>query len=76
MMSDNKNDKENFTRLFNSFLIVFELEEDLVCSKLKISKATFNRWVAGISAPHPLGQDAVFHDLDDLNNNTPTKEVD
>ena len=74
-MSDNKNDKQNFTRLFNSFLRVYELEESLVCRKLKISRTTFNRWSGGLSAPHPLGQDAVFHDLGDLRDNTPTKEL-
>jgi hypothetical protein len=72
MMSDNKNDKETFTRLFNSFLRVYELEEMPVCRKLKISRTTFNRWLAGISAPHPLGQDAVFQALAELRN-TPTK---
>jgi hypothetical protein len=74
-MSSNKNDKETFTRLFNSFLKVYELEEIPVCRKLKISRTTFNRWLCGVSAPHPLGQDLVFHRLDELRDNTPTKEV-
>ena len=68
-----KDDKEDFTRLFNTFLKVYELGEDLVCSKLKISRTTFNRWAAGVSAPHPLGQDEVFQALEELRN-TPTKD--
>ncbi len=73
MSKAKKNDKEDFTRLFNSFLKVYELEEMLVCRKLKISRNTFNRWLCGVSAPHPLGQDAVFQALAELRN-TPTKE--
>jgi hypothetical protein len=75
MMSEFKKDnKEDFTRLFNSFLKVHELEEMLVCRKLKISRTTFHRWLCGVSAPHPLGQDEVFQVLDELRD-TPTKEV-
>mgnify|MGYP000621226050 CR=1 FL=1 len=75
MSKAKKNDKEDFTRLFNSFLKVYELEEMLVCRKLKISRTTFNRWAAGLSAPDPLGQDEVFQALEELRK-TPTKEVD
>ena len=74
MRQAKKADKETFTRLFNSFLKVYKLEEMPVCRKLKISRTTFNRWVAGVSAPHTRGQSAVFNALDELGN-TPTKEV-
>ena len=74
MSEENKNDKQTFTRLFNSFLRVYELEEMPVCRKLKIRRTTFNSWLAGISAPHPLGQDEVFQALEELRK-TPTKEV-
>ena len=74
MSEAKKDDKEHFTRLFNISLKVYELGEDVVCSKLKISRTTFNRWVAGVSAPHTRGQSAVFNALDELGN-TPTKEV-
>tara|TARA_R110000851_G_scaffold41409_2_gene103954 strand:+ start:1091 stop:1555 length:465 start_codon:yes stop_codon:yes gene_type:complete len=59
-------DEYEFARLFNSVLKSHKLEDDLVCSKLKISRATFHRWLTGASAPHPLGQDAVFQALDEL----------
>lgn len=64
----------NFTRLFNSVLKSHKLEDDLVCSKLKISRTTFNRWLTGASTPHPLGQDAVFQALTEIHN-TLTKEL-
>ena len=64
----------NFTRSFKSVLKSHKLEANLVCSKLKISRATFNRWLTGVSAPHPLGQDAVYQALSEMVA-TPTKEL-
>ena len=59
-------ERMKFTKFFNSFLRVFELEEDVVCRELKISKRTFKRWVSGVSTPHPMGRAAIFAALAEL----------
>jgi hypothetical protein len=59
-------ERMEFTKFFNSFLKVFDLEEDVVCRGLNISKKTFNRWVSGVSAPHALGRFAIYAALAEL----------
>ena len=60
------NEKEGFTLFFNSFLKVYNLQEIAVCRELKISKKTFNRWVSGLSAPHPMGRAAIYESLAEI----------
>ena len=57
---------EVFTMYFNHLLKVYNLEENVVCSTLKISKETLNRWMSGLSAPHPRGRASVYDALSQI----------
>jgi len=54
----------DFNARFKEAVKDIPIEE--ICRTLKISKFTYNRWVEGKSAPHPVGREAVFNTLKNL----------
>ena len=48
----------NFTQQFN--IAAQGLDRTELALGLKVSITTIDRWFKGISAPHPIGQEAVF----------------
>ena len=60
------NDKE-FGDTFRKKVQELNMEHKDIMRELMISRLTFDRWMAGESSPHEIGQQAVFGVLDNLN---------
>ena len=55
--------REEFGGLFSLAMKVLELDQELAARMLKASRPTISRWIAGVSAPHPLARPTVFREF-------------
>jgi hypothetical protein len=66
-MSDAKSlrrNRETFTDAFRK--AVEGLDRDVVCTAVKISRPTYDRWLSGLTVPHPVARPSVFTALEAL----------